>query len=178
MRESSSREKLNNAGFSLVELLVVIAIMSTLTGMIAFSVSLMFSKDATRCATRLNDIVYEARMDALSKPGRYTVTVTNDGSHNLAMITCQTDSGSDTKEVNLDGEDSSARTQITATLDGTALTLPVSFEFDKSKGCIKTGVGSITQDGILCFDITALRGSNDSKVNIITTTGKHSIGDL
>ena len=53
----------NNSGYTLVELIVVIAMMSILAGGMSLGVNLLFSKDASRCATRLNDALYEAKLN-------------------------------------------------------------------------------------------------------------------
>ena len=52
----------DNRGISLVELIVVITIMVVMTGLISIGVSLMFSRDASYVAGRIDDELSEARM--------------------------------------------------------------------------------------------------------------------
>lgn len=181
-----SRKEYNN-GFSLIELIVIIAIMGVLVGGASLGISLVFSKDAMKCATRLNDSIYEARSCSMYKTGKYELTIDdNSGAANVAIIS-QTDVTpviSDT--VYLDGEDSGNKTTISAKFvteaepAGTAISLPVTVTFDKAKGNVyydADGDGAY-DDGIIVFDITPLRGNRTAKVQLVTTTGKHTIGEF
>lgn len=184
--------KLKNAGFSLIELLVTIAVMSIMVGGISISASLVFSKDASRCATILNDTLYSVRMDSMSKPGEYTVEIKdNNGSEAnsqyVAVITCVPSEGDPTTEtIYLEGGQNVNKIKnITATLkkggssetliDSHADTLKITF--DKSKGCVNTGSGyDISEDGIIVFHIVPQQGTREADVSLITATGKHTIG--
>lgn len=181
--KSSFNGKLNNYGYTLVELIVVIAIMSILAGGAALGLSLIFSKDAAKCATRLNDALYETRMNSMSRSGKYKVKVDASGACNVATISCTgvTPAVAD-KQIYLDDTDTSKKTAVTAKFvtesdpDGQPVSLPVSIEFDKAKGNAK--IDGITDDGILVFDIVANRGGRTSKVQLVTTTGKHTVGEF
>ena len=103
---------MNNKGFSLIELIVIIAIMGVLVGGASLGIGLVFSKDAMKCATRLNDSIYDARANSMYKAGKFELSIDNTGSANVATVS-QTDVTpiiSDT--VYLDGEDSSKKTTI------------------------------------------------------------------
>ena len=177
---------MNNKGFSLIELIVIIAIMGVLVGGASLGISLVFSKDAMKCATRLNDSIYDARANSMYKAGKFELSIDNSGAANVATIS-QTDvtpAISDT--VYLDGEDSSKKTTISAKFvteavpAGTAISLPVTVTFDKAKGNVyydADGDGAY-DDGIIVFDITPLRGNRTAKVQLVTTTGKHTIGEF
>lgn len=180
MKFSSSR-KVNNSGYTLIELIVVISIMAVLTGTLGFSASLVFSRDAEKCATRLNDAIYTTRMNSMSKSGAYELTVAS-GTANIATIACD---GTDETEIYLDNVEADKKTNLTAkfvTEDGTStsLSLPVKIAFDKSKGNVKFDVDGdgTPDDGIIVFDVAAIRGNRTSKVQLVTTTGKHTIGDF
>lgn len=184
MKDALREAKLNNKGTSLVELLVVIAIMSILTGGITYGASLLFSKDASRCATNINDAIYQARIDAMSKAGKYTLTIMSEAGTGVNTAVISTDAeGVSPVTVYLDGESNASKTIISAKMidesgSETELSLPVVVEFDKAKGCVKVGSGSVSAEGIICFDISQKRGSRTDKVQLVTSTGKHTIGDF
>ena len=52
--------------------------------------------------------------------------------------------------------------------------------FDKAKGNVYFDVDAdgTYDDGIIVFDITPLRGNRTAKVQLVTTTGKHTIGEF
>ena len=63
----------------------------------------------------------------------------------------------------------------------TDLRLPLNLTFDKAKGNVYSVVdadGMTYGDGIIVFDITPLRGNRTAKVQLVTTTGKHTIGEF
>ena len=177
---------MNNKGFSLIELIVIIAIMGVLVGGASLGIGLVFSKDAMKCATRLNDSIYDARANSMYKAGKFELSIDNTGSANVATVS-QTDVTpiiSDT--VYLDGVDSNKKTTISARFvteavpAGTALSFPVNLTFDKAKGNVYFDVDAdgTYDDGIIVFDITPLRGNRTAKVQLVTTTGKHTIGEF
>ena len=177
---------MNNKGFSLIELIVIIAIMGVLVGGASLGIGLVFSKDAMKCATRLNDSIYDARANSMYKAGKFELSIDNTGSANVATVS-QTDVTpiiSDT--VYLDGVDSNKKTTISAKFvteavpAGTALSFPVNLTFDKAKGNVYFDVDAngTYDDGIIVFDITPLRGNRTAKVQLVTTTGKHTIGEF
>ena len=177
---------MNNKGFSLIELIVIIAIMGVLVGGASLGIGLVFSKDAMKCATRLNDSIYDARANSMYKAGKFELSISNTGSANTATIS-QTDLTPVTSDtVYLDGEDSSKKTTISAKFvteavpAGTALSFPVNLTFDKAKGNVYFDVGAngTYDDGIIVFAITTLRGNRTAKVQLVTTTGKHTIGEF
>ena len=178
---------MNNKGFSLIELIVIIAIMGVLVGGASLGIGLVFSKDAMKCATRLNDSIYDARANSMYKTGKFELIIDNSGSANTATIS-QTDLTPVTSDtVYLDGVDSNKKTTISAKFvteavpAGTAISLPVSVTFDKAKGNVYSVVdadGMTYGDGIIVFDITPLRGNRTAKVQLVTTTGKHTIGEF
>ena len=180
---------MNNKGFSLIELIVIIAIMGVLVGGASLGIGLVFSKDAMKCATRLNDSIYDARANSMYKAGKFELSIDNTGSANTATIS-QTDLTPATSDtVYLDGEDSSKKTTISARFvteavpAGTAISLPVSVTFDKAKGNVYSVVDADEMtygDGIIVFEIEPLRGNRNrkAKVQLVTTTGKHTIGEF
>ena len=149
----------------------------------------MFSKDAMKCATRLNDSIYDARANSMYKAGEFKLIIDNSGSANTATIS-QTDLTPATSDtVYLDGVDSSKKTTISARFvteavpAGTAISLPVSVTFDKAKGNVYSVVDADEMtygDGIIVFEIEPLRGNRNrkAKVQLVTTTGKHTIGEF
>ena len=182
---------MNNKGISLIELIVIIAIMGVLVGGASLGIGLVFSKDAMKCATRLNDSIYDARANSMYKAGKFELSIDNTGSANVATIS-QTDLTPATSDtVYLDGEDSSKKTTISAKFvteavsEGTTpaevkLKFPLNLTFDKAKGNVYFDVDAdgTYDDGIIVFDITPLRGNRTAKVQLVTTTGKHTIGEF
>ena len=180
---------MNNKGFSLIELIVIIAIMGVLVGGASLGIGLVFSKDAMKCATRLNDSIYDARANSMYKAGKFELSIDNSGSANTATIS-QTDLTPATSDtVYLDGIDSGKKTTISAKFvteavpAGTAISLPVSVTFDKAKGNVYSVVDADEMtygDGIIVFEIEPLRGNRNrkAKVQLVTTTGKHTIGEF
>lgn len=177
---------MNNKGFSLIELIVIIAIMGVLVGGASLGIGLVFSKDAMKCATRLNDSIYDARANSMYKAGKFELSIDNSGSANIATIS-QTDLTPVTSDtVYLDGVDSNKKTTISAKFvteavpAGTYLSFPVNLTFDKAKGNVYFDVDAdgTYDDGIIVFDITPLRGNRTAKVQLVTTTGKHTIGEF
>lgn len=180
---------MNNKGFSLIELIVIIAIMGVLVGGASLGIGLVFSKDAMKCATRLNDSIYDARANSMYKAGKFELSIDNSGSANTATIS-QTDLTPATSDtIYLDGVDSNKKTTISAKFvteavpAGTAISFPVNLTFDKAKGNVYSVVdtdGMTYGDGIIVFEIEPLRGNRNrkAKVQLVTTTGKHTIGEF
>ena len=180
---------MNNKGFSLIELIVIIAIMGVLVGGASLGIGLVFSKDAMKCATRLNDSIYDARANSMYKAGKFELSIDNSGIANVATIS-QTDLTPATSDtVYLDGVDSNKKTTISAKFvteavpEETDLRLPLNLTFDKAKGNVYSVVdadGMTYGDGIIVFEIEPLRGNRNrtAKVQLVTTTGKHTIGEF
>ena len=177
---------MNNKGFSLIELIVIIAIMGVLVGGASLGISLVFSKDAMKCATRLNDSIYEARANSMYKAGKFELIIDKSEDAYVATIS-QTDVTPVSSEtVYLDGVDSAKKTKISAKFVTeaepavTEMRLPVTVTFDKSKGNVYSVADAdrAYDDGIIVFDITPRRGNRTAKVQLVTTTGKHTIGEF
>lgn len=188
MREKNSHAKLNNYGLSLVELIVVIAIMGILVGGASMGISIVFSKDAAKCATSLNEAIYTTRMKSMSKVGNYTLTI-NQNSNSVYMASIDDGSGATNSIENICLEEDEATKRISSIVCtysevASDLDLPLVITFDKSKGSVRKIISNGVEilpasgDGILCFDISPTRGDKTSKVQLITGTGKHTIGDF
>lgn len=178
-----SKNKIDNLGFSLIELIVVIAIMGVLTGGLAYGTSLLFSRDAERCATAINDAISRTRMDSMSRPDVYILRIETrtEGSKDINVCEITLDDGTIIDTINLDGDGNSKKTNIEVNYNnsGVTLSLPVTIQFDKQKGNVKKVNGiDCASDDILCFNVAAIRGnsSRNKSVQLITTTGKHSVG--
>lgn len=169
--------KLNNAGMSLIELLVVISIMSIMTGTMAISANLVFSKDAEKCATRLNDAISTARMNAMSKPGTGELVVKKQGGEYVAVY----DDGS---SENL--SENNKISNISCSFNGTTVVISesdsVNIKFDKSKGTVAYFNGENLlesgADGLAVFTVEQTTGNKKSDVTLVTATGKHMLGTL
>jgi len=186
----------NNIGYSLVELLVVIAIMGVIVGGSSIGINLLFSKDANRCATKLNDALTSARSITMSKEGDFSITVTTDeNGYYVARISGESKSkdeeGNDVttpiyeQVINLEGDNGKKIESIkyngTVISSGSSLGAVI-ITFDKTKGTVyKINGNKSFSDEVIVFDIESKKGSSVnkySKVQIITGTGKHFIGDM
>ena len=167
----------DDRGISLVELIVVISIMAVMTGVVSLSVSMMFSRDASYVAVRLDDALTEARTLSMSRDGQFTFTLHTDGldptgSYVQIMRSVGGAAPSEYKKILLDKS-----VTIAVAGDSTPVSGDISIEFDKSKGCIKK-INSSESDikGVYTFTVTSTRGSSKTKVvNLISTTGRHYI---
>ena len=174
---SNRKNKLNNAGMSLIELLVVISIMSIMTGTMAISANLVFSKDAEKCATRLNDAINTARMNAMSKPGSGVLEIKKQGGEYVAVY----DDGSSEclSENNKISKISCSFNGSNVVIDGSD---SVSITFDKSKGIVADFNGEDLLNsgvsGLAVFTVEQTTGSKKSDVTLVTATGKHMLGTL
>ena len=197
---TGKKDKLNNrtnGGYSLIELLVVVAIMSVLLGVTSLSVSLAFSKDAARCASRLNDAITETRTLAMTKEWDYALKIyKNSGMYVAEMIGTaevkQLDGSIvvEPKEniaIDLEGDDKKRIEKIVCSGDGiTPFEISdsayVVLRFNKTKGNVEEYEVSgtkIKNDIVMTFDVTPVRGkTRTSKVSLVTGTGKHTIGDF
>lgn len=188
----------NNNGYTLVELITVIAIISIMMGGVSYGVNLVFSKDAVKCATHLNDAVFEARSVAMTKPGDYLLKVSQASGVYYAQIIEKTESGESLyQDMPLDDKKTIAKIEFAFDQDsaftGDVKDSPIYISFDKSKGNI-TGIGTninVTKikdsvapgesgytDGVITFTVTQKKGNKPPQdVTIITATGKHFVGD-
>lgn len=185
----------SNKGFSLVELIVVIAIMGILVGGMSLGLSLAFSKDAHKCATAINDAIYEARMVSMTKAGDYTLELSKNATGEYIAQIIETGTGTVEKEIALSNAGRIDTIEVKLDSDSTAdvtvgTTTKSQLTFDKSKGNVSSLNGHKVKtpaetdqytDGVITYDITSTRGSNaskESKVSLVTATGKHTIGDF
>jgi len=177
--------KLNNDGLSLIELIVVISIMSILTGMVSIGINLAFSKDATKCAGKLNDAIYTTRMESMSKAGAYYMEVKKTGTEYVAVINDGTSDVS-TEQLSENGRISS----ISCELNGDTIEISesdtVKIAFDKSKGNVNKyndiafttdGSSGTYVDGLIVFTIIQKNGNKSETVTPVTSTGKHKVGN-
>lgn len=188
----SKTDKLNSKGYTLIELIVTISIMSVLVGVSSIGLSLAFSRDASQCATKLNDAIYSLRMDSMSKTGAYYMEIKKSGSDFVAVVN---DGTSDVRteklsengriksiECHLDDGSGTAIASVDITDANT-----VKIEFNKSKGNVEklngfgfSADGSVSgtyAEGVIVFDISQSRGTRTSTVSLVTSTGKHKVGN-
>ena len=183
----------DNRGYTLVELIVVIALMAALTGMVTLSISIIFSRDASACAIKINDALSDARMLAMSKEGEYSVTFTTVSGKYMAIISggsiAPGPGGSYTEnyreEICLEGKSGEGKkiSSITYNSEGQSISdsQEIKIIFDKTKGNVYSINGTALgadDNSIVTFNIVQLRGNKTSKVSLATATGKHTVGDF
>lgn len=177
--------KLNNAGTTLLELIVVISIMAILTGGAAIGISLAFSQDASKCASKLNDAIYTARMYSMSKVGAYTLEVKKEDGEYVAVINDGTNEVYHEK-ISENGRIKNISFDLNGSGDSISDTKVAKIVFDKSKGNVKEyngkafttdGASGTNTDGLIVFTIEQSRGDRIGTVTLVTSTGKHKIGN-
>ena len=159
----------DNRGLSLVELIIVITIMVVMTGLISISVSLIFSRDASYVAGRIDDELSEARMYSMSKAGTYTYILHIEDP--LGSYVELKDDSSYDKIVKLD-----KNVKITVSGPGGYSKGDgddVKIVFDKAKGSVKSVDGS-SASGIYTITVVSEKFNGKTKtVTLIATTGRH-----
>ena len=171
MKKEREKNKLNNNGYTLIELLVVIGIITVLVGGMSIAVSLIFSKDAAKCAASINDQLSNARMLSMSREGVYTMKVNMDPAHEDNYVEISTASGGEYTKIDL-GD----RVIISFGPDGGTLgTGTVEIVFDKASGAVRSVDGSETIADIYLFHIESVRGTRTSEVELVSGTGRHYI---
>lgn len=197
------KNRIDNVGYTLIELIVVISIMAIMTGTAALGLSVAFSKDAARCATLLDDALTETRMLSMSKEGDFSLSITVDANgHHKAIISGGTTTESEeggsvytetyNQEIDLEGDSGIKISSITCnspsiTLLGDSASSgnQIKIVFNKTKGnvhsvAINDGAADSLENSneIMIFDITPVRGNRTAKVQLVTSTGKHTVGDF
>ena len=177
------RKRINNNGYSLVELIVVIAIMAVVVGIMSFSVSMMFTRDANYVAVRIDDELTETRTLAMSRDGVfiYSLQINSDPKENTIKI-YKVDSEDDTpadppyKEVLLDKD---VKIEVTNKTGATETTLTpaagssLNIIFDKANGSVKSVDGDKGK-GVYIFTVTSNKNSSKiEEVTLVSTTGRH-----
>lgn len=177
--------KINNEGLSLVELIVVIAIMAIIAGASSIGVSFAFSRDAHQCAVKLNDAIYTARMNSMSKAGAYYMEVKMQDGEYVAVINDGTSEVYNEK-ISENGKIKNIAFELNGAGDNISDSKSVKIVFDKSKGNVREynnvgfsadGAAGTNVDGLIVFTIDQSRGNKSETVTLVTATGKHKIGN-
>lgn len=188
--KASRRRYLNSKGYSLVELIVVISIMAIMTGVLSLGISIMFSRDAESVATTISDSMSKARTYSMTKPGNFTLTVhlCASGTKNTSetyynYITLENDisdpaDGGYSEDIYFKANAVISAPGMNPPSDGDEIVVV----FDKSNGSVKSikiNGTDITASGIYTIECTGVRNSTrTAKVNLMTVTGRNSIGEL
>lgn len=172
---------IDNRGMSLVELIVVVAIMMVMVGAASFGLGMMFTRDASFVATRIDDELGEARTLSMSRGGVFICELHIDASdpytgseitiYNTTDESLPKSSWTEYRKVALDKS-----VGITVSDGGSfsASSGDVLIIFDKSKGSVKT-VNSISGAGkAYTFTVTSKKNSSKTqKVTLVGNTGRH-----
>lgn len=192
--DNKSDVKLNNKGYSLIELLVVIAIMSILVGGLSVSVSLLYSRDAYQAAKKIDDMLTETRMLAMSRSGDFFLEVTKDSDEykakivNVEKVTTLDAEGNTVETTNNVEYSSLSLGKKVKIYDGNSITgVPSDTDSEitydmgtgfrityQSKG-MADGNGPLATDGCFKIKVLAIRGGKMSTVKIVKLTGRHLV---
>jgi len=175
----------SSAGFSLVELIVVIAIMGIVVTMSSIGLSILNGREASRCATVLDDAIKDARMITMTRQGQYSLHIKRESGNYVANLVNAADGS--VKSYNLEG---SGKTIKSITVGASATEISETCEliicFDATKGNVITegsnsssiGGNPVSSDEVMVFTIAQLRGDSAkvAKVSLVPATGKHAVG--
>lgn len=182
LRERFAELKKSNKGYTLAELLAVMAIMGVLAGLLSFSIVLIFSRDAEVTAKKINDVVTDARLYAMSKDGEFavTLTTTSDGKGNSIKITCDDSTGTTV----IDNVVLTKQAKITfgeeGSLPAAATNSTVKVTFNK-KGMVKamqiggTTVSDVSNKVYQAHCVSNRNSSKSMDVFLVTSTGRHYV---
>jgi len=156
------KKKWNDKGITLIEILVVVAILSIAVGGAGISISLVYSRDAEKCAKTINAALENTRMLSMSEKGNFTMEI--DLENNMLYIR-----NTEVAEA-VQTEDLQSRVVISAPADPAATKVEV--QFDKSTGKVVSMTPEV--DGIL--RITSENNSGKkATVVLVKRTGKHYV---
>lgn len=164
-------KKINNNGFSLVEVLLVIFILSIVVTFVSYSISLIYSRDAEKCAKMINSALETTRMSSLAQEGKFFLSI--DGEHHLLKIE-SSETGIVSQEKLPERVDISVIAQGSTDFSGDNAII----EFDKATGKVKDvtidglSIGADTYNTVMISAITNGTGKKVS-VMMIKMTGKH-----
>lgn len=157
-----------------MELLLVIAIMSIAVGIAAVGLSLVYSRDAEKCAKLIDNALEETRMSALSQAGSFRLTV--DGTNHILSVESLGSAAPEEKQLPENVEIKVCAEGGSAKAEGKCITV----EFDKAAGKVKeitVDGAAVGRDSYHTVRISAEARGNSRKaaVMLIKLTGKHYI---
>lgn len=179
MIKMPNRLRQENSGMSLVELLIIIAIMSITVGLSSLGLSLVFSRDAEKCANSIDSALETTRMSTMSQKGTFTLEI--DTVNNRMSLTSSSAPGTEL----LSNSDAEFQSRVSVSLESTGGSVDISSKdklsvtFDKSTG----RVAKIYTDGDVSQNVdgTVIRirceNSNGKKATVVLvrSTGKHYV---
>lgn len=171
MKHSRQPEKIwkQNKGVTLVEVLIVIAILAIMTGAAGISISLLYSRNAEKCAKTVNTMLETARMNSLAKSGTYYFALDTEDHE------CRIEPGVESKEL-------PERVNITLESEGSydlSVNTEIEIEFDKSTGKVKALRADSVPVDIKTVSVIRIHAVNTqgkmATVVLVTATGKHFV---
>ncbi len=190
----SSRSFCDDRGLSLVELIVVISIMVVLLGLVSVGVSMLFSRDAERSATLIDDALSETRLSAMSKKGTFIVRIHTEDEHSGDPSKNYIEIEKTSLPLAKPGEAVPAVTTDTTRIDidksvyitfGKKGALPtestdddLEVTFDKADGHvtqISNSAGNFSLDDVFEIKCTMRNKSKSKSVLLMPVTGRHYI---
>ncbi len=166
--------KKNDKGYTLVELVVVIAIMVVMTGVVSFSLSIVFNEDAQRAVALIDDELTETKMLSMSKAENFVMTVYTSSTNPSANYIMITKNGSPYKRVDIDKDVFISVKQGASQVINPGENIVI--EFNKSTGSVTDFSGLGITDELYEITAVAQKGNKpEAKVSLITNTGRHFI---
>lgn len=162
----------DNRGLSLTELLVVIAILSLAVGFAGSSISLLYSRDAQRCAKSIDEALEQARSSGMTKKGYYQMQLDlNQHTVSILFGATKTEEKAAIATVELP-----KRVTLTVTAEGVTVDSAadiVTVEFDKATGKVKQIMAGAAPIGATTVLFHCESGSKQTLVTLVCATGRH-----
>ncbi len=158
----------------MVELIVVISIMVIVTGIASLSVSVMFSRDAQRAASLIDDELSDVRMMSMSKADVITMIIQTSADPKLNTIELwKTGDAAAFKTINIDKS-------VLISLKGSATVdpgNPIKIKFNKANGSVEEiNDAAPAANGLYEIEVVSQTGNAKTvSVMLVANTGRHYI---
>lgn len=168
-------KKVNNKGFSLIELVVTIAIMAIVTGGAVSLYSYVSTANVKQCYTGINDELGATRTYAMSKKGKWSLTVKKESGKYYAVVSKD---GSEVSKTKL-GKDGEFTLTYKKLPDGAAIATEVEITDSASTWptiMFNSGSGAcLVVDGYTVSELKVSNPNLTKTVKLVKATGKHYV---
>ena len=175
----------DNCGVTLVELVVVISIMAVMVGLMSLGIGIMFTRDASYVAVRIDDELAETRMMSMSKSGVFIFELCIDDSdpYTGSEITIYNATYNDAGEISPEASwtkykktllDKSVKITVSDGGSYSKTSGKIRIIFDKAKGSVKSFDGSSGAGKAFTFTVTSQKNTSKTQtVTLVGNTGRH-----
>lgn len=176
-----SKLKYDNHGYTMAELLAVMGVMVVLAGLLSYSIMMIYGRDGEVTAKKINDVLTDARLYAMSKPEDFSVKLTTNHTGLGNTVEIITGYGTTSESV-YESIDLKKKVYITfgdeGSLPATAVDGSVVVTFNK-KGLVKSistdPVGTDVTNRVLQARCVSVRNGRGMNLFLVTSTGRHYV---